>query len=309
MDAIWVEFIGNLYSSLLSVGLITYLFGRKYRGIRGYGAAAAAVAVYYGVIVFLNYNYQFEGLAAILYGLVLFVYGCLALKGRAEYKVVFCVAWNCALLLTALGSFVLLHFLTGWSIHDMWLPLGSARTVALLYGCLIKGVIALAIAMRKRFGPRYSSAGSGWRRALGLLSYFLLSLEAFLMMMEVMIQGEGTALLLVFYIVLAGLFLILLYAFYQSMMGRRESREAQYLRESMEQQAAYIRSFSRLCQGMRLLRHDARGHLVTVHILLKEGKRQQAAAYLEGIAKPRNPREDDERGNGMEGSCKEDKKP
>ena len=60
---------------------------------------------------------------------------------------------------------------------------------------------------------------------------------------------------------------------------------------------------------MRLLRHDARGHLVTVHILLKEGKRQQAAAYLEGIAKPRNTREDDERGNGMEGSCKEDKKP
>ncbi len=46
------------------------------------------MAVYYGVIVFLNYHYQFEGLAAILYGLVLFVYGCLALKGRAEYKVV-----------------------------------------------------------------------------------------------------------------------------------------------------------------------------------------------------------------------------
>ena len=129
------------------------------------------------------------------------------------------------------------------------------------------------------------------------------------MMMEVMIQGEGTALLLVFYIVLAGLFLILLYAFYQSMMGRRESREAQYLRESMEQQAAYIHSFSQLCQEMRLLRHDARGHLVTVHILLKEGKRQQAAAYLEGIAKPRTFREDDERENGMECFCEEDKKP
>ncbi len=40
MDAIWVEFLGDLYSSPLSVGLITYLFGRKYRGIRGYGAAA-----------------------------------------------------------------------------------------------------------------------------------------------------------------------------------------------------------------------------------------------------------------------------
>ena len=60
---------------------------------------------------------------------------------------------------------------------------------------------------------------------------------------------------------------------------------------------------------MRLLRHDAKGHLVTVHILLKEGKRQQAAAYLEGIAKPRTFREDDERENGMECFCEEDKKP
>ena len=93
------------------------------------------------------------------------------------------------------------------------------------------------------------------------------------------------------------------------LMGRRESREAQYLRESMEQQAAYIHSFSQLCQEMRLLRHDARGHLVTVHILLKEGKRQQAAAYLEGIAKPQTFREDDEWENGMECFCKEDKKP
>ena len=59
----------------------------------------------------------------------------------------------------------------------------------------------------------------------------------------------------------------------------------------------------------RLLDVYKRQHLVTVHILLKEGKRQQAAAYLEGIAKPRTFREDDERENGMECFCEEDKKP
>ncbi|MBS6953465.1 MAG: hypothetical protein KH230_09545 [Enterocloster asparagiformis] len=288
MEPVWIERIANLYSSLLSVGLITCLFGLKRPGLKGGGEALAATAAYYCVLDFLNRNYQFEGVAAILYGLVLFTYGCLALNGSAEYKAVFCVIWNCVLLLSSLGSFVLLYIFTGLSIHDLWHPLGSSRITALLCGSLLKGLIALAMAAGKGFGRMNLPRGSGWKRTLGLLGYFLLSIEAFLLMMGVMIRGEGAALLPVFYIVLAGLFFTLLYAFYQNLMWRRESREARYLRESMAQQAEYIRSYAQLCQELRLLRHDARGHMVTMHILLKEGKQEQAAAYLEKMAQQRS---------------------
>lgn len=284
MEPIWIERIGNLYSSILSVGLFTYLFGLKRRGLMGWGAAVIAAAAYYCVVTYLNLNYQFEGLAALLYSLVLFGYGCLALEGRAERKAVFCVAWDCALLLTSLGSFVLLHLFTGLSFHDLSHPQGSARTAALLCGCLLKGFVALALVSKKHLGVPALPVRGGWRWLFGLLSYFLLSLEVFLLMIGAMVTGEGTELLLIFYIVLAGLFFALLYALYQNLMWRRENREARYLRESMAQQAEYVDSFSRFCQEMRLLRHDARGHLVTVHILLKEGKRDQAAAYLRETA-------------------------
>ncbi len=94
-----MELLMNVYSGAVAVALMNLCFEPRFSGAASWGLSLLGAAAYTGAVSLLNWITPFEGLAAVGYALLMFLYGAAARKGRALDKLVLGLMWDNLLIL------------------------------------------------------------------------------------------------------------------------------------------------------------------------------------------------------------------
>ena len=154
--------------------------------------------MYFLLVTLLNQLSSFEGFSGLGYGLILFIYGIVALEGNKIEFLIFSVVWVLIALISAYVMFGLLGIMTGEGIGELLMKSGDLRTYSALAAGALKFALGrgvFAIYKKKR---RVAVRMEDWMMAGTFLlmfipvSYTHLFIIVFLMYGEIMILGTIT---------------------------------------------------------------------------------------------------------------------
>ena len=83
--------------------------------------------MYFLLVTLLNQLSSFEGFSGLGYGLILFIYGIVALEGNKIEFLIFSVVWVLIALISAYVMFGLLGIMTGEGIGELLMKSGDLR--------------------------------------------------------------------------------------------------------------------------------------------------------------------------------------
>ena len=85
--------------------------------------------VYFLLVTLLNQLSSFEGFSGLGYGLILFIYGIVALEGNKIEFLIFSVVWVLIALISAYVMFGLLGIMTGEGIGELLMKSGDLKNL------------------------------------------------------------------------------------------------------------------------------------------------------------------------------------
>ena len=141
---------------------INHAFRKKYEGSLGIALCLSGFVLYFLVVTTLNRFSSFEGLAGLSYGIILFLYGIVALEGSKIDLMVFSLIWVVIALVRAYIMFGILGIVTGEGIGALLARSGNIRT----YSALAAGALKFSMG-RVVLAAHKKKAGSGADRGLG----------------------------------------------------------------------------------------------------------------------------------------------
>lgn len=139
----------------------------------------SGVFVYFLLVTLLNQLSSFEGFSGLGYGLILFIYGIVALEGNKIEFLIFSVVWVLIALISAYVMFGLLGIMTGEGIGELLMKSGDLRTYSALAAGALKFALGrgvFAIYKKKR---RVAVRMEDWMMAGTFLLMFILVLGMF----------------------------------------------------------------------------------------------------------------------------------
>lgn len=228
-------------------------------------------ALYFLVVTLLNRFSRFEGLVGLSYGIILFLYGMVALEGNKTDFMVFSLIWVVIALVSAYIMFGILGIMTGEGIDVLLTRSGNIRTYSALAAGALKfsmGRIVLA-AYKKKWGAVRAEDGV---MACTFLLMFALVLGMFRLESGMLSQTQRYYLSLQ---LLGGMFgmAVILSIFYRTLdKYKQEKLEQEYLTQGRMLQAEQLRDLYQFGLEANHMRHDMKIKLDTIYALLeKEG--------------------------------------
>ena len=121
-------------------------------------------ALYFLVVTLLNRFSRFEGLVGLSYGIILFLYGMVALEGNKTDFMVFSLIWVVIALVSAYIMFGILGIMTGEGIDVLLTRSGNIRTYsALAAGALKFSMGRIVLRRTRKSGELYGQRMGLWR--------------------------------------------------------------------------------------------------------------------------------------------------
>ncbi len=247
-------------------------FEKKYKCSRHVFIFLLGIFFYFLLVTVLNRQSHFEGLRGLGYGLVLFIYGILALNGNKTEFLIFSLVWVMIALISAYIMFGLLGIITGDGIDILLEKSGDLRTYSALAAGALKfslGRIVLALYKKKR---KMAAMMEDWIMAGTFLLLFILVLGMFCMEAGNLSQTIRYCISLG---VLGGMFglVVLLSMFYWILdKYRREKMEMEYQDECQKLQKEQIHNLYQIGREANRMRHDMKVKLDIIYgLLMREG--------------------------------------
>ena len=270
------EYLINGLSSMIAVEYISHGFEKKHRGSFGILLAMAGCLLYFLTVTALNWMSQYEGVLGLCYGVVLYLYGRLALSGKRTEMAVLCLIWVLIAAVSASVIFGILGIMTDKGIETLLMSEGEERIYSAFAAGVLKfslGRMALALYRKKR--------GASARMEDGLMGViclliFLLVIGMFYMQAEMLSRKESYYLSLCLSGGMVMLGLLACSLCRRLEMYRREKLETEYEKAKQDIQKKQIHELYRIGREANHMRHDMKVKLHVVYRLLKAGKYEEA---------------------------------
>lgn len=267
-------------SAAVAIEYIHHAFDKKYKGVRRILLCLSGFLLYFTVVTLLNYLNSFEGIAGLVYGLVLFIYGVAALKGSKTDFLMLSLIWVIIALISAYIMFGLLGIMTGEGIGALLAESGDIRTYSALAAAALKfsmGRIVLAIYKQKRTPD---GRPEDWVMAGTFLLMFILMLGMFRMEIGDLSQKQRYYLSLWILGGMFGMSLIISLVYGILDRYRRDKLEQEYHAEEQRLQAEQIQDLYRIGREANRMRHDMKVKLDTIYGLLEKHGYEEAKTCI-----------------------------
>ena len=269
-------YIINALSAMIALEYIDHAFRKKYKGIRRILLWLLGCGLYFLVVTLLNRITDFEDLAGLMYGAVLFFYSILALEGNKTDFLLLSLMWVIIALISAYIMFGFLGITTGEGIGELLKKSGTIRTYsALAAGALKFSLGRVVLATYKKKGKMAVKMEEGIVAGTFLI-LFILILGMFRLETEDLSQTGRYYLSLQ---LLGGMFgmAVFLNIFYRLLdRYRRRCLEQEYLEEERRLQKEQIHDLYRVGREANHMRHDMKVKMDIIYGLLEKGNYEEA---------------------------------
>lgn len=263
-------------SSAIALEYINHAFQKKYKGIQAVSLWLAGCLIYFLVVTLLNQFSRFEGLYGLLYGVILFLYGVMALEGSRTDFLIISLIWVMIALVSAYMMFAFLGIVTGEDIGELLKKSGGLRTYSALVVAALKfslGRMILAIYKKKN---RIPVQLEDWIMAGMFFLLFVLALGMFRMESEDLSQMECYYLSLQIMGAMFGV-TVILNVFYRIIdKYRREKLDREYFDKKQRLQSDQLDELYKIGRQANHMKHDMKVKLDTIYYLLEKGGCEEA---------------------------------
>lgn len=270
----------NIFSAAIAIEYMDHGFEKRYTGSRRIMLFIAGWLLYFIVVTGFNIHVQFEGVLGGAYGVVLLIYGLVALKGQIHEMAMISLSWILIAMISAYMMFGALGIMTGESLT---LLLNSQEEYR-IYSALATGTLKFAmgrVVLAIHKSRKFIAYTEDWIMGGTFFLMFVIVLGMFRLERGGVGQKERYYLSLY---LLGGIFglILLLETFYRRLdKYRQEKREAEYKKEMQEKQQEQIRDFYGICREINHFRHDMSGEFEVLYQLLKREKNIEVMRYIE----------------------------
>lgn len=272
-----MELLMNVYSGAVAVALMNLCFEPRFSGAASWGLSLLGAAAYTGAVSLLNWITPFEGLAAVGYALLMFLYGAAARKGRALDKLVLGLMWDNLLILASLGV-MLAWPLSGWE-PLAWAAGEGGRGLALGASALLR--LAAAAGLVRLFrGLRFRDRRFVWIMAL----YFFAGAWGAEMAFETLWSGRWQKGLPFYFLLLMVMTLVLFFYLWAGGEWRRKQWRKEYEGQFLKEQQERLGRLGGLNRRLDGFCHDMQGQLATVYLLIQAGEESRAGEYVRKLS-------------------------
>ncbi len=284
MNVLWLlfELIVNVYQGfVMSYFMYSYLGDKK--RVKFFKSKGVLFAfIFAAAITTMNFITYFEHVYALIYGVILFVYALLYLKGTLMRKLFASILAIVILLISTafIGAASTIIFKT--DLYLIMTEISVERFVALVSTQLmILYIVTIALKMLKtdNYNRRELSASEWIIIAIVLAISIVLVALLFLMTMT-----QGTDRMYSILSLMGVIVINILVCYLVIGLGKKNEivRENEALKLSQEYNQQYVNSATAEYDTIRKLQHDFKNNYYTVHTLIKEGNAQAALDHIEG---------------------------
>lgn len=282
---VMIEILVNIASSFIAVDFMRRSFESKYEGKKKYLLFFLACVSYSAAVSAMNAITIFEGLAGVIYAVVLLLYAQMALKGAFVEKVIVSIIWNFIALVSTFFVLTFMRFITGHEFDTLIVARNYIRIYTVLAGLILKFVLSRGVLFVR--GKKHILLDE--KEEKNVIGIFIVLFIMVITFMTLELQEYNEQLR--HYLVLLLLFgfsaiLCWVYYFYHRLsVNNQEKLQMQYIRSSFSKQEEYMESLAKSINELRILRHDIKAQYSCLYTLMKSGQNEEAMASLETINK------------------------
>ena len=289
------EFAINVLASMIAVEYMDHGFIKRCVGLKRWAFFAIGCSVYFFVMTGMNRLIKYEGILCVFYGVTLFFYGTIALKGEIQDKILLSLMW---ILITFLGTFTvygLMGILTGRSMGDIMGIKGNAYIFAAVLASAVKFLMGRIVV--KFYGKRDNLHRSeSWMVAGVLFLNLLMGLGMFQLELGKMSERMRYGLIIC---LLAGGFgsILLLETVYRKLGEyQKEKMELEFYEQQEKIRRENLIDIYQISREINHWRHDMNGKLEVLYRLQNKGCFQEVEKNIEQLCEelkqyPELPRE------------------
>lgn len=277
-----VEIIANVLFSGLAIHFMNSFLARGKRA--AVYKMALGWAVYFLTVTFLTYPKGFEGLSAVSYGVVLFLYAGFTLEGRISEKLIAAIIWNVIITITSVAALLITNFgfnrnLLDIKDVDVIVRLGELISVFFLRLILIK----LVIMLRNR-GENRGSAGKRFSIIICLF-YFCMWINVMgILLSEMNPDWKNRNLWVLLLLMEMTACVILLFYLYERWSRQEQEKiKNRYLERMNGEQHKYIGELLKSNEETRVLKHDLKRYFYVMDTFLKGKDYEECSKFLNNI--------------------------
>lgn len=249
---------------------MNHIFESKDRGIRQWLASGCGIFVYFLCLTIFRQNSNFEGIRGLVYGLVLFLYGVAARKGKKSELAIFSLAWGIIGLISAYLMFGVLGFVTDVRLQALIGRNDHFHVQAFAVVAVLRFLMGRGIAfVRKNRNGRWSSR-QDWAVASLFLFLFIFVWGMFLLERDVLSRQEEYSVSLAFFCGIFGALLIVMLFYQRVSQEQKEAGERRQLEQKQEIQGKQMEELYEIGRQANRLRHDMQIQLDTIYGLLEQ---------------------------------------
>lgn len=278
--------IFNLTANAVETFIILYFsaefLGKKYTGKKFYISFGITWAVFFCVVTISNYFTEFEGIAAFLYCLLIFLFSMLVLQGKIPQKIIVSLLPIIAIVL--INSFVALTFSSFCSCTFAEL-LGRRDIYYLMTIVITKLLLYYVLLIIYRIFDKEKGIHFGKKEWIPIAATFLISSSIFicidLININVVLPMEAIVLSMVSVFLLILINIVCMYMVVKISRGNQIETENKLLKMQTQYQAQYADNIRVQEKEIHTIRHDLKNNLFVLDTLLNNQKYKEARKYID----------------------------
>lgn len=280
-QSLWMELITNVVTSVIAIGFMTNYIGAGYTGLKHYLFFTGGTAAYFITVTVMNVWVHFEGVLGLAYSILLVVYARIALKGNLWDEIIASWIWVFIALFSSYAVFAILRIITGYDFHYLITIKSSTRFLVLTVTTMIKIVMSCLMIRFLKQRKLYLEKKDGWTMIVAYTAVFSIVTGFFAIELYEGYSKPNSYMTVILVIVLIGVVIWLSYFYWKLSDFNQERMKLDFLKSYMENQKGHVEEIGKTYEELRILRHDIRGHLTNLYLLIKSGESEKAMRYIE----------------------------
>lgn len=275
------EIAASLADSIILIAFLTYALRYKKNSLKfNIPISVFFTVIFLADLLFLNHFVKAEGILALSYYIILYLYSLISLKGHYIHKLLLTLLENVILFMINTLISVASMKVIGTDFSNLVLMRNPARVFLLLLSKLITVMILIPIAITIRNGKQ------SLRFKQVLLSIFLLISSVISgcivekMIFENTITSTESTIILCNIAVISLLLILLIFQFSAE---NKISIEKAELQTRLNDEIVKMKEMIRWSDSIRSIQHDLNNHMTILERYIRNGKNESALKYIQEI--------------------------